>query len=108
MQILKTFLSLLCLTIILATGGCTAVQLSPATPGEPAATANAEQSGKGQLEQLIDKLAGQAKQTMRSCTATMKDVVVEATPMWSLNYQGEVHVRVYDAAGNLILDEYRK
>ncbi|MDH4320364.1 MAG: hypothetical protein OEV73_02580 [Desulfobulbaceae bacterium] len=108
MRILKTLPPLLLVMITLTTGGCGTVQQSPATTGEPAVADNTGNSGKGQLEQLIDTLAGEAKQSMRSCTATLKDVVVEATPMWSLNYQGEVHVRVYDAAGNLILDEYRK
>jgi len=105
MQFWKTSLPLL-LTILLATVGCSTVpQPAPAT-GTPTATTN--NSGKGQLEKLVDQVAAEAKQTMRSCSATLNDVVVEATPMWSLNYQGEVHVRVYDADGKLILDEYRK
>ena len=105
----KTLLPLL-LTLLLASAGCGTVQepAPSATLADTSLQNNTQQDEKGQLELLIDKTASQAKEAGRTRKATLKDVVVEATPMWSLNYQGEVHIRVYDTAGNVILDEYRK
>ena len=112
MNTCKTF-QILLLSALLAGTGCSGIQQpTPTNNSQDEATTaqsnNAEKSGKGQLELLVDKVVSQAQQAMRSRTVKLKDIVVEATPMWSLNYQGEVHVRVYDASGNLILDEYRK
>lgn len=62
---------------------------------------------KSQLDLLIDQLTAQAQESRRSRQAKFKDVIVEVTPMWSLNYQGEVHIRVHDNSGKVIRDEYR-
>ena len=109
MNTCKIFLTLL-LTLLLASAGCSTVQepAPSATLADSSQQNNAQEDGKGELELLIDQVATQARDTMRSRTAILKDLVVEATPMWSLNYQGEVHVRVTDASGNVMLDEYRK
>ena len=100
--------------ILLTSAGCSGVQQPAPTDnnsqGETTTltTNNTQKSGEGELEQLIDQVAAQARQTMRTHKTKLNDVVIEATPMWSPNYQGEVHIRVYDASGKLVLDEYRK
>ncbi|MDH3360503.1 MAG: hypothetical protein OEL55_06485 [Desulfobulbaceae bacterium] len=94
-------------TILLTSIGCSGVQ----QPSLDASATNIQQENsknKGELERLIDRVVADAKSAMRSRKATLNDVTVEATPMWSLNYKGEIHVRVYDTAGHKILDEYRK
>lgn len=113
MNTCKLFPILLC-TLLLTGTGCSGVQQP--TPTESKAQSNevttsaepSQKSGEGELDQLINRIAEQARQTMRSHKTKLKDTVVEATPMWSLNYQGEVHIRVYDASGKMVLDEYRK
>ncbi|MDH3392383.1 MAG: hypothetical protein OEL66_00115 [Desulfobulbaceae bacterium] len=103
---------ILLLTTLLASAGCSGVQQPTPTAdnnGKTAVTTDtSHQSGEVKIEQLIDQLASQARQTMRSQKTRQGDTVIEATPMWSLNYQGEVHIRVYNAAGKVVLDEYRK
>ncbi|MDH3393442.1 MAG: hypothetical protein OEL66_05505 [Desulfobulbaceae bacterium] len=113
MNTTKMLLPLL-LTIFLSSTGCSGVQQpAPSTPGasngqQQDSQTTKQSKNKGQLEKLIDQVVAEAKTAMRSRSAKLNDIVVEATPMWSLNYQGEIHVRVYDAAGHIILDEYRK
>ena len=109
MNTFKMLLPLL-LTILLTSAGCGGSQQpSPSTSAtDTPQQENSQSKNKGQLEQLIDQVVAEAKESMRTRKATLNDVVIEATPMWSLNYQGEIHLRVYDAAGHLILDEKRK
>ena len=109
MNTFKLLLPLL-LTILLTSTGCSGVQQpSPTSPtADTTQEATSKDKNKGELEVLIDQVVADAKNAKRSRKAKLNDIVIEATPMWSLNYQGEIHLRVYDATGNLLLDEYRK
>lgn len=110
-----------CLSLFLAIGGCSvatgpspetqapapAQVAQPAPAPTPAAVeAPAPQKvQKSELELLTDELVAKARTTMRSCKAKYKDMTIEATPLWSFDYQGAVHVRTFDAAGKVIKEE---
>jgi len=108
--------SIICtLTLALAMGGCAATQPAPqqTTPATTGSTDNgttgaAQKQPQNSLAKAMAETAAKARTTMRSQTVKYQETTIEATPMWSMNYQGEVHIRIYDAAGNLIRDEISK
>ena len=71
-----------------------------------AAQATAEQTSQGPCEAMINEAVAEARATMRVVTKSCQDKSIEATPVWSLNYKGAVHVRVFDKNGTQIDDKY--
>ncbi len=91
---------------------------APATPAVKAAPAPAAvtptppppppKPAPSPMEKAIAEAAATARDTMRSCKVPFQGQVIEATPMWSMHYQGEVHIRIYDNGGKLVKDEINK
>lgn len=68
--------------------------------------ATAEQALQGSCGAMINEAAAEARATMRVVMKSCQDNSIEATPVWSLNYKGRVHVRVFDKNGTQIEDTY--
>ena len=66
---------------------------------EAAAQSAAEQTPQNPCEAVIGEAVAEARSTMRVVTKSCQDKTVEATPVWSLDYKGAVHVRVFDKTG---------
>ncbi|MCK5192562.1 MAG: hypothetical protein KAQ71_02045 [Desulfobulbaceae bacterium] len=73
---------------------------------ESAAPVAAEETKQGPCNTIIDEAVAEARASMRVVTKSCQDKSIEATPIWSLNYKGAVHVRVYDKNGTQIDDKY--
>ena len=52
-------------------------------------------------EAVFQELAARARSTMKTVYGSCQEKRIEANPMWSLQYDGSVRIRVYDAAGSL-------
>ena len=101
----------LCLFFI----GCAdkAPQQEKTASGSAAETVNVE---KEQVEKeeidpcsvLINEAVLQSRETMKTVKESCQDLSIEINPMWDINYDGTVHIRVYDAAGEKIRDELQK
>lgn len=59
-------------------------------------------------EVLINEAAQKSRETMKTVKESCQDQNIEINPMWDINYDGTVHIRIYDAAGNKIRDELQK
>ena len=68
----------------------------------------ATQETKDPCEDIIGKVALQARKEMKTVKESCQDLRIEANPMWNLNYDGTVRIRVYDASGKQVKDEFRK
>ena len=55
---------------------------------------------------LLLEAVAEARATMRVVMKSCQDKSIEATPVWSLNYKGAVHVRVFDKNGTQIDEKY--
>jgi len=75
---------------------------------EEAVTEEAPKEEKDPCEILINELAQKSRNTMRTVEDSCQDLSIEVNPMWSMDYDGTVHIRVYDAAGNTVRDELQK
>ena len=67
-----------------------------------------QQTPKDSCQAVIDEAVNQARSSMRIAEKTCEGKKIEATPVWGLNYKGEVHVRIYDAGGALLENKYVK
>ncbi len=101
--------SILTATVVLGLllTGCAATGPAPDAAQKevviPAAEARQDSCAK-----VIEQAVEQARTTRRTVKKTCDDRKIEATPMWSLDYNGTVHLVVRDATGAVTLDEYRK
>ena len=57
---------------------------------------------------LIDEAVLKSRNTMMTVKESCNGLRIEVNPMWSRNFDGSVHIRVYDTAGKKIRDEFRK
>lgn len=101
------------LSILIAGTGCIApLQRVPAAPDQdaaaPAVQTTTQKETKSELDQTIDRAAAEAKTTLHTSKVKHQDLFIEATPMWSFDYQGAVHIRIHGADGQLLRDEFRK
>jgi hypothetical protein len=70
-----------------------------------------EQAPKEEIdpcEVLINDAVQKSRETMKTVKESCQDLNIEVNPMWDINYDGTVHIRVYDAAGNKIRDELQQ
>jgi len=89
--------------------GCAATSpSSDDTAGGAKVAGQEEMKQDGPCSATLAELAKKAKESMRTTKGVCEGNKVEATPMWSMNYDGTVHVRVKDAAGKIIRDEIMK
>jgi len=59
-------------------------------------------------ETVYEGLVQQARTTMKTAYGSCEEKRVEANPMWKQQYDGEVRLRIYDAAGNLVDTQQRR
>jgi len=98
--------------LIFILAGCAATgpqQEETTAPAQAEAIAPAPAAAHKQpCEKEISDVVQQARATMHSVKKDCNGVRIVAYPMWDMNYAGTVHVTVLDAAGKVILDEYRQ
>ncbi len=92
--------------------GCATIEIVKEGPAETATEKPVEKPRElSPLDSCADTLTSlveEARKTMRSTETLCSGLRFEATPMWDMNYDGTVHVRVYDTEGKSVLDEMRK
>jgi hypothetical protein len=76
--------------------------------GSVAESVKVEKEEKGPCEILIDEVALESRKTMKTVKEFCNGLFIEVNPMWSMDYDGTVHIRVYEAEGKKIRDEFRK
>lgn len=90
--------------------GCGAVQMEKTD--EVVKSAEAQKAGqasaKDPCEAKLAELVQKSRQTMKTVKDSCGATKMEVNPMWTMDYDGTVHIRVYDAAGRTIRDELRK
>jgi hypothetical protein len=98
--------ALLCLFFL----GCAvkAPQQEKVESGSVAVSVKVEKEEKDPCEILIDEVVLKSRNTMKTVKESCNGLRIEVNPMWSMNYDGTVHIRVYDTAGKKIRDEFRK
>jgi len=65
----------------------------------------AEEKTTNPCDALLDEAVQESRKTMKSVHRSCEGVTMEATPVWSLDYKGAVHIRTYDANGGKLRDE---
>ena len=90
--------------------GCAvkAPQQEKSASGSVAEIVKVEKGEKDPCEVLIDEVVLQSRKTMKTVKESCQGLRIEVNPMWSMDYDGTVHIRVYDAAGKKIRDELLK
>jgi len=97
--------SILIFSIFLFTG-CAGKSNDQQKEAVNAASATAEQAPQDPCEVIINEAVAEARATMRIVMKSCQDNNIEATPVWSLNYKGAVHVRIIDKNGAQIKETY--
>lgn len=59
-------------------------------------------------EGLINEAVHKSSKTMKTVRESCSGMRIEVNPMWSMDYDGTIHVRVHDTTGAKIMDEFRK
>ena len=67
-----------------------------------------EKKEKDPCKIVIDEVVLKSRKTMKTVEESCNDLRIEVNPMWSMNYDGTVHIRIYDTEGNKIRDEFQK
>jgi hypothetical protein len=100
------FAALLCLFFF----GCAgkAPQQEKAEFGSVGEIVKVENEEKDPCEVLIDEVVLKSRKTMKTVRESCQGLRIEVNPMWTMNYDGTIHIRVYDATGKKIRDEFRK
>lgn len=94
-------LSLLCF-------GCAATEPQQKPISEAEAAALEKEAAKAACDALIDELVAKSRNTMKTAKDTCEGKRYEVNPMWAIDYDGTVRIRVYDGQGNKLGDELRK
>jgi hypothetical protein len=97
--------SILIFSIFLFTG-CAGKSNDQQKEAVDSASVAADQTTQSPCETIINEAVAEARATMRIVMKSCQDNTIEATPVWSLNYKGAVHVRVLDKNGTQIKDTY--
>jgi hypothetical protein len=90
--------------------GCAgkAPQQEKTEAGSAVESVKVEKQEKDPCEVLIDEVVLKSRKTMTTVRESCQGLRIEVNPMWSMDYDGTIHIRVYDAAGKEIRDEFRK
>ena len=90
--------------------GCAvkAPQQEKAESGRVEEDVKVEKEEKDPCEILIHEAVLKSRKTMKTVKESCNGLRIEVNPMWSMNFDGTVHIRVYDMAGKKIRDEFRK
>ena len=98
--------ALLCLFFF----GCAvkAPQQEKAESGRVEEDVKVKKEEKDPCEILIDEAVLKSRKTMFTVKESCNGLRIEVNPMWSRNFDGTFHIRVYDTAGKKIRDEFRK
>lgn len=100
----RVLLSSILIFSIFLFSGCAGTSTEQAKDEAAKAQTAAEQTPQNPCEAVIGEAVAEARSTMRVATKSCQEKNVEATPVWSLNYKGAVHVRVFDKNGTKIED----
>ncbi len=87
---------------------CAATNTADQQAQETAAVAEtvvAETKAVSTCDTLLDEAVAESRKTMKSASRACEGNTIEVTPVWSLDYKGAVHVRVFDANGAELRDE---
>lgn len=69
---------------------------------EPGAAVEPEQApAEDPCKAVVAELANQARATMKTANGSCEGRRIEVNPLWSVDYDGAVRVRIYDSAGML-------
>ncbi|MEW6429842.1 MAG: hypothetical protein AB1568_17615 [Thermodesulfobacteriota bacterium] len=106
-------LGLLSIGCLSAAGCVTTGQEAP--PAEPAPAAQQaapevkeEVKPVDPCEAVINDAVAKARTDNHTVKVQCGDKAIETNPMWALDYDGSVKLRLYDAQGNLLSEETRK
>lgn len=100
-----------CLTTVLV--GCVPTEKSPVVAENAAAARTGKKQRPAKVKAkpphppadpcatIVDQLAAQAREGMKTFTGICQNQRVEVNPMWAPHYNGAVRVRIYNAAGKL-------
>lgn len=102
----RVLLSSILIFSIFLFAGCAGKSNDQQKEAADAAAVAAEQTPQSPCEVIINEAAAEARETMRIVIKSCQDNNIEATPVWSLNYKGAVHVRVFDKNGVQIEETY--
>ncbi len=79
-----------------------------AKPGSSEVIVKDKISEKNPCETLIDEAVLQSRKTMKTVKESCQGLLIEANPMWDINYDGTIRIRVYDSESKQVRDEFRK
>lgn len=94
---------LLSCCVMLSACATTNQQHKEAAPIEE--TVAVEEKSANTCDAVLDEAVQESKTTMKSTNRSCEGMTIEVTPMWSLDYKGAVHIRVFDANGGKLRDE---
>ena len=94
-------LSLLCF-------GCVPMEAQQEAVSGTEAAAIEKEAAKSSCDAVLDELVAKSRNTMKTAKGTCEGKRYEVNPMWAIDYDGTVRIRVYDADGNKVGDELRK
>lgn len=57
---------------------------------------------------MINEAVVKSRKTMKTVRESCNGMLIEVNPMWSMKFDGTIHIRVYDATGTKVMDELRK
>ena len=103
--VFRKIYTLLFILIFLAGCATNISQREIKTPEGEVETVNVEVPSKDPCESLIYDAAKKSRETMKTVRKDCQDFLIEVNPMWDIDYDGTVHVRVYDADGKKIKDQ---
>ncbi len=81
---------------------------APEPAAAPAAVETPAPAPVDPCEAALTAAIAKARETMKTAKDTCDGKQIEANPMWSMDYDGTVHLRVRDAAGTMLRDELLK
>lgn len=100
----------LCVVMCAFFFGC-AVKTPQAKKVSVGSVAETKKTGKEKHDPckiVLDEAVKKSRKTMLTVRESCQGMQIEVNPMWDFDYDGSVHIRVYDAEGNMIRDELRK
>lgn len=68
-------------------------------------TAVAEEKITDPCDVILNEALMESRKTMKTAERSCQGNRIEATPVWSLDYKGAVHIRIFDGQNQLIRDE---
>ena len=93
--------------------GCAATGPTPQEQAAPARVETKQEqipepvTVKDPCAEVIEAAVQQARTSMKTVKETCGDRKIRVNPMWDMDYAGKVRLIIHDAAGRLVLDEFR-